>query len=100
MSNKSFKEEYLFNKYKDEHFNNSGDFKKRIREYKEVDASELYKRIINYQVKKYGGGLTGDLSTHVPIEVLKRRSKQRRYHNEKKLGIKKNAKMQRWIDHE
>lgn len=53
-----FKEEYVFHKYKNRCFKNAERLKSElIRKYKDVDVGDLYMRIVNYQVKKYGTSL-------------------------------------------
>ncbi|MBR6641162.1 MAG: hypothetical protein IKL08_03095 [Clostridia bacterium] len=59
---KKFKENYVFNKYKDKCFKNSAELKGEIyKNYKKinVDINSLYIKIVNYQVKKYNGILRG-----------------------------------------
>lgn len=59
----SFKEEYLFIKYKDKGFNSFKSFKREInKKYNGIDIEKLYLKITRYQIKKYGGHLlSGDL---------------------------------------
>lgn len=55
---KKFKEDYVFNKYKDKCFMNAASLKGEIySKYKwfNIDIDALYIRIVNYQVKTYGG---------------------------------------------
>lgn len=55
---KSFKEYYVFNKYKDRCFINSkslkGDMYKKYKKF-DIDIDAMYIRITNYQIEKYGG---------------------------------------------
>lgn len=54
-----FKEKIIFEEYKDKAFENSSSFKKEIKDkYNYIASSDLYTRIINYQIKKYGGSLS------------------------------------------
>ena len=51
----SFKENYLFLKYRDKSMTNAETFRGLIsRKHKGVDANKLYTNIVNYQIKKYG----------------------------------------------
>jgi hypothetical protein len=49
------KEELLFKMFKDEKFKNTESLKSKIGSLKDnIDFTKLYKRIINYQIDKYG----------------------------------------------
>lgn len=48
-----FIENYLFEMYKNNCFRNSGEFKDLVDKYK-IKASDLYRKIQNYQIQKYG----------------------------------------------
>lgn len=51
-------EKLLFNMFKDDAFKNTESLKSKIGSLiKRVDFRELYTKIINYQVEKYGGQL-------------------------------------------
>ncbi len=54
MNRTDFIEGVLFNKYKDEILHNSEYFKFLIKDYKDVNKENLYRKIVNYQVEKYG----------------------------------------------
>lgn len=54
------KEEILFSLYKDKPLCNTLVFRKKMSEYKDIDANKLYIRITNYQVEKYGCTLDDD----------------------------------------
>ena len=54
MNRTDFIEGVLFNKYKDEILHNSEHFKSLVKDYKEVNKENLYRKIINYQIDKYG----------------------------------------------
>lgn len=57
MSN--FKEDYIFEIYKDTHINGAKKFVKEVKDKYNLEVNnELYKKIINYQVNKYGGKLS------------------------------------------
>lgn len=50
-----FEEEFIFQNYKDKCFINATTLKNEIaKHFKNVNVNELYIRIVNYQVKKYG----------------------------------------------
>lgn len=54
-----FKENIVFEEYKDVVIKTSADFKKEVKEkYNFVASLDLYAKIINYQIKKYGGALS------------------------------------------
>lgn len=54
------KEELLFKMFKDEKFKNTESLRSKIGSLKDtVDFTKLYKRIINYQIDKYGEQLCG-----------------------------------------
>lgn len=82
----NFKEDYLFNIYKDKHVHSA---KFLIAEIKkdygiEVD-NQLHRRIINYQVEKYGGQLQyGGSTDFIP-------PKRNRNHNHRMKDIKNNS---------
>lgn len=100
MSLKNFEEEYLFTKYKDKNVYSAIKFRGEIKDYKNVDASALYKRIINYQIKKYGTSLNGSKGTYIPIEKINARAQTRKKSRNKQRGIFKNTKIKRWTDYE
>lgn len=56
MNQKEFKEELLFNKYKDTKICNSDYLRSRYKD-TDIDITRLYTRIVNYQVDKYGCNL-------------------------------------------
>lgn len=64
----SFKEEYLFAKYKDRGFNNVNDFRKLVlnkHAITEAEANKIYTRIIKYQIKKYGINLSSSQNLYI-----------------------------------
>lgn len=64
----SFKEEYLFAKYKDRGFNNVNDFRKLVlskHAITEAEANKIYTRIIKYQIKKYGTNLSSSQNLYI-----------------------------------
>lgn len=54
---KEFIENYLFEIFKDSAFKGSGEFKRVLKDFIDIDYTRLYTRIVNYQVKKYGTNL-------------------------------------------
>lgn len=88
MSN--FINEYVFNLEKDKAFNNSNEFYKMIKDkYKMERSPELYRRIINYQIKKYGSTLESYVDLHSTSELIKMGQKSRkRLYFRKKRGNK------------
>lgn len=50
----NFKEEYLFAKFKD---STAKVFRREVVKYKGVNVTDLYARIVKYQIKKYGKSL-------------------------------------------
>ena len=52
----NFKEEYLFNKYKDSYIKTARSFREKVIKngFKDINISEVYRRIVNYQIGKYG----------------------------------------------
>lgn len=64
-----FKEEYAFLMLKDKCFKNARECKGRIvRKFKNVDVDALYRRILNYQIKKYGRGLYTRAYNHTELK--------------------------------
>ena len=51
-------EDILFERYKDVSFAGIKPFKETIKEYTDVNANDIYARILNYQIKTYGEALT------------------------------------------
>lgn len=55
MSLEKFKEECAFVQYKDKCFKNAETCKRNIlKKFKDIDVNNLYIRIVNYQLKRYG----------------------------------------------
>lgn len=60
MSLEKFKEECAFAQFKDKCFKNAETCKEGIiKKFKGIDVNNLYIRIVNYQIKKYGEVLRG-----------------------------------------
>lgn len=51
------KEQLIFELYKNEMIINAKTFKNKIKKIKDIDKNKIYIKILNYQVKKYGGML-------------------------------------------
>lgn len=59
MSLKKFKEECMFEQFKDKCFKNARAIKsKMIRICNDIDIDAVYRRIVNYQIEHYGESLT------------------------------------------
>ena len=90
MENK--KEELIFAMFKDTELISAKKFKVKVKKYKVDDPTELYKRIVNYQIKKYGKTI-GGISESVTPEVLEKRgqiaNKRKYYERHKEEIIKK-----------
>lgn len=60
MNSNNFKEDCIFEELKDKSFQNAKDFKERlVKKYKNVNVQNIYLRVANYQIKKYGTILRG-----------------------------------------
>lgn len=83
MSKKSFIENIIFAKEKDKVLGGSKKFRKHISEtYNlEVNVSDIYSRIINYQIEKYGEVLSDTVQIVTKTEKLSnnRKASQRKY---------------------
>lgn len=83
MSKKNFIENIIFAKEKDKVLGGSKKFRKHILETYdlEVNVSDIYKRIINYQIEKYGEVLNDTVHIVTKTEKLNnnRRAIQRKY---------------------
>lgn len=89
------KEELIFNLKKDTPYKNSREFKEDVikkLKIKDIDFKEVYARIINHQIKKYGGSLgsiccekyiKGD-GKEKSIRARDRRSKRRNYESKRR----------------
>ncbi|MCQ2978235.1 MAG: hypothetical protein MJ245_00360 [Clostridia bacterium] len=74
-----FKEELAFEEYKDKNLFNAKKFKKDIKKKFgfEPDGS-LYRKIINYQIKKYGHALEGSMEVQYIPRIGQKNPKGRR----------------------
>lgn len=66
MSTKDFIENYLYCKCRNIGFNNKNDFLRHMHKnykllLKIVDIGNIYIKVINYQIEKYGGSLGGNI---------------------------------------
>lgn len=56
MDKVEFKEELIFNQYKDQIIYNTDWFRSRVKD-KDINVEKVYRRIVNYQIDKYGESL-------------------------------------------
>lgn len=66
MSTKDFIENYLYCKCRNIGFNNKNDFMAYLHTkfkylVKAIDLSNIYIKVINYQIEKYGGSIGGNV---------------------------------------
>ena len=92
MNQKEFKEELLFNKYKDTKICNSDYLRSRFHD-ADIDLTRLYTRIVNYQVDKYGCNLAFKGSQGIDYadtkrDIIKDKKKDKRG---EKYGIQKKS---------
>lgn len=98
-----FKENFLFEKYKDCNLKSSGEFRNKLRksnfkDYEDVDIGELYRRIVNYQIKKYGNSLSSFGPGYIPLRTLIGRCSSRKSAKRRQLGINGDKKKERWTE--
>lgn len=77
-----FKENIIFENEKNRAFKNNNEFKESInKKYKYTPSSNLYRKIINYQIKKFGKSLDSEVCIPTHEEKIKSNSRanQRRY---------------------
>ena len=77
-----FKENIIFENEKNVGFKSVTEFKENVyKKYKYAASSNLYRKIVNYQVKTFGKNLDGEfiLSTHEEKIKSNSRANQRRY---------------------
>lgn len=85
------KVDMLFELYKESSLGNSEKFRKEITSKYNIsdeEFTELYRRIVNYQVEKYGETLRGDWIIHEDYDKTRERAKQRRIDRVKRRGLK------------
>lgn len=70
------KEGYVFEIYKNRQLNNSIEFVREVEKFKIENPNELYRKIVNYQIKKFGSSLN---------------SKEKKYFKEEQIQRSKNA---------
>jgi hypothetical protein len=78
------KEQLIFELYKDKPISNTTEFKKMLNgKFKVTDVMELYVKIVNYQIDRYGMSLrnTVDMPTHEEKMYLKDKNNARKYQN-------------------
>lgn len=82
-----FKEKLIFEEYKETVIKTSADFKKEVKEkYNFVASSNLYAKIVNYQIEKYGATLN--------YSSITARDFDRNFHN--KTPKKQRGCKERW----
>ena len=97
-----FKENYLFAKFKDTGLQGSSELKRLIiksglKDYKGVKISDLYRRIVNYQIETYGGALGNSYTdNYIGKNELNNRTCSRHQSRKRTFGIEKNSKLERW----
>ena len=96
MTQKEFEEELVFNKYKDTSFRSSKEFRREVKEYRNIDARAVYTKMVNYQIKTYGGALNSNEELRVSKERANFRARQRTKNRRKTRGIYENQKEKRW----
>ena len=83
-----FKKNYLFTLYKDTPLDSAKEFRSKIlKKYGTGDTRDLYSRICNYQIDKYGAILEPD---YVDLSRYKKhKDNDRRNNRRKRRGLKK-----------
>ena len=88
MMNNEFIERMIYEKEKDNTFNNSYDFCKKIREKYKIDyyLGDLYKKIVNYQIDTYGSSLHYLVDRHSTEDLYRlcRNARKRKYERKRK----------------
>ena len=75
----NFVEQYIFEKLKDKSFMNKNVFLKVVGDIK-IDATKVYRNIVNYQIQKYGRSLNNcNLIDYPNLETLNQLVKSRKY---------------------
>lgn len=94
MAKEDFKqrvlEQQIFDELKDTSIKSSEYFRKKYNG-ADVDFSRLYRRIVNYQVKEYGGTLNNYIYSNNREELLKKsqKARNRRYQKRNRGRFKK-----------
>jgi hypothetical protein len=89
MNRSEFKEELLFNKYKDTKICNSDWLRSRYSD-NDVNLTRLYTRIVNYQVDRYGhnlayAGRQGVDYADTKKDITKDKKGQRKWNSKKEF---------------
>lgn len=100
MTQKEFEEQLVFDTYKDTNFQCCKDFRKQVKEYRNIDVTEVYKKIVNYQIKTFGSSLIGKDEPRGSKERSNRRARQRIQSRNEFRGIANDKKQKRWIEYE
>lgn len=96
MTQKEFEENIVFERYKDTSFRSSKDFRKQVKEYRNIDVREVYTKITNYQIKTYGNSLCINREDKIDLNRLRNNSNLRKKSSRKTRGTYENAKEKRW----
>lgn len=83
------KNDIVFTKFKDSPTNGKDSFKKSVKKYiHEINVDEVYRRIVNYQIEKYGRTLDDryDSLNYFQKQNMSGNSSRRRKLNEHKKG--------------
>lgn len=84
----NFIENIIFENEKENTFNNSYDFCKRIKDKYKIDKylGDLYKKIVNYQIGKYGCSLQYLVDRHSTEDLFRicRNARKRKYERKRK----------------
>ena len=94
---KRFLEEKIFKEQKDIYIKNIESFKRKNKGY-DINFSEVYRRITNYQIEKYGTSLHCYKTYYTSGEGVKLAlySQQRRYAKRKRGGDNFDKKLIKW----
>lgn len=97
-----FKEQTIFEFEKDNSFTGSREFKRKIKDkYGLLPSSELYRRITNYQIRKYGEPLSGSkINEYIPKGSINRNFKKRRQETEYSREKKKTDRIVERLNYE
>lgn len=100
MTAKEFEENYVFEKYKDTTLKGSGYFRKEVEKYKNINVSDVYAKIINYQIKTYGETLSENRDVFQDKKRVNHNAYVRNKARRKTRGTYQNKKEKRWRTYE
>lgn len=79
-----FKEKFIFEEFKDQPLHGAKHFKENIRQKYGMEAtSDLYTKLINYQIMKYGNPLVVGKTIEFVNNIRQRSGNARRHNNER-----------------